>query len=206
MLKRKEKALAAEFKEQAEEIKARQTEQLERIAEEAFAQWLRSYEDHERVTTETGRVKATDSGIVIPLPDKETVVREGQSGNPALLAQAMKALADARAIWGLGSAEEDLGGGNRRGAEGLRGVRPGGAYLSFVACVRLGGQRWEISRRGTICEHGLCTDQAEHHLRAFSGGGRLFLCEGCLNELREGGLIDPSHERKPPLLPLRQRV
>jgi hypothetical protein len=102
MLKRKEKALAAEFREEAEEIKARQTEQLALIAEEALRAWERSQQDAETVTTTQGRYKIDKAtGAAVPLPPEERRTVTGQSGNPALLAQAMKALADARAIWGL---------------------------------------------------------------------------------------------------------
>lgn len=100
-----EKRLHAEFAGQAEEIKARQTEQLQEVYREAVDQWRRSCEDAEKTTVISGRVKAGEFGV-IDLPDLETVSREGQSGNPALLAQAMKALADIRQIWGLNAAEK----------------------------------------------------------------------------------------------------
>jgi hypothetical protein len=102
MLKRKEKALAAEFREEAEEIKARQTEQLALIAEQALAAWERSQQDAISETTKSGLFTVNKTtGEVIACPEQVSVTRAGQSGNPALLAQAMKALADARAIWGL---------------------------------------------------------------------------------------------------------
>lgn len=100
ILRRVESRLAEEFREHAEEVKARQAAILERIAAEALRQWERSCQDAVRVTVETGRAKATEMGL-IHLPDKEVTTTEGQSGNPALLAQAREALADIRAIWGM---------------------------------------------------------------------------------------------------------
>lgn len=101
LLKKTETELAAEFLGEAAEIKARQTAQLEAVYEEAMDQWRRSCEDAERNQVVSGRVKATDMGLTIDLPDLVTKTTEGQSGNPALLEKAMKALADIRAIWGL---------------------------------------------------------------------------------------------------------
>ena len=101
LLLKTEKRLHAEFVAQAEEIKARQTAQLEQIYLEAFEQWRRSCEDAEQVTTVTGRAKATNDGCVIDLPDQETRTVKGQSGNPALLEKAMQALENIRSIWGL---------------------------------------------------------------------------------------------------------
>ncbi|HEY9015913.1 MAG TPA: hypothetical protein VIM84_12720 [Gemmatimonadales bacterium] len=103
-LRRIEKQLAAEFKEQAEEIKARQTAVLERVADEALQQWQRSCQDSERVSVVQGRhrvVGADENAKVLPLPDQVTVITEGQSGNPALLEKAMAAMAAVRQIWGL---------------------------------------------------------------------------------------------------------
>jgi predicted transcriptional regulator len=91
--------LADAFIDEAREIKALQTEQLFEVYRTAMEQWIRSCQDGEKRTVTTGRVKATEHGYV-DLPDQETLTVEGQSGNPALLTQAMKALADMRAIWG----------------------------------------------------------------------------------------------------------
>lgn len=100
MLKRIESKLALEFKERAAEIKAQQTAVHERIAQEALLQWERSCQDAERISTVTGRARATELGV-IELPDQETRTVEGQSGNPALLEKAMAAYAVIRTIWGL---------------------------------------------------------------------------------------------------------
>lgn len=101
ILKKIEAKLHAEFVDEAAEIKARQTAQLEHVYTEALYQWLRSCEDLERTTVVSGRAGVSAVMGVIDLPNLETTMKEGQSGNPALLAQAMKALADIRAIWGL---------------------------------------------------------------------------------------------------------
>lgn len=74
LLQKKEKELHAEFVQQAEEIKARQTERLDHL--------------YDRLTTQF-----------------EESCRDG-SGNPALLAQALKALGDQRAIWGVEAAKK----------------------------------------------------------------------------------------------------
>ena len=105
-LKRIEQKLAEEFRAEAEEIKARQTEQHERIYREAMEQWRRSCGDAEleRVTTkEVSLVNEDDEGAV-PVPGVEvrtTNERKAQSGNPALLEKAMAALSAVRGIWGL---------------------------------------------------------------------------------------------------------
>ncbi|HEV8178334.1 MAG TPA: hypothetical protein VGP44_11695 [Gemmatimonadales bacterium] len=100
MLDRVERDLAVKFEAEALPIKARQTAQLQEIANEAFAAWERSKEDGEKETVITGRIKWTDEGGAIPLPDQVTRSVEGQSGNPALLEKAINALAEIRKIWG----------------------------------------------------------------------------------------------------------
>ena len=89
-LQRIERRLAGEFRERAEEIKARQTTQLEHIAAEALQQWRRSCEDAEKQRT-------------VEKGNEVTVIteRKGQSGNPALLEKALQALGEIRKIWGL---------------------------------------------------------------------------------------------------------
>lgn len=100
MLAKLERKFHDELIEQAAEVKARQTAQLEALYESLVEQWERSCRDAERVTTVSGLAKATEHGYV-DLPDRETRVVEGQSGNPALIAQALAAQAAIRAIWGL---------------------------------------------------------------------------------------------------------
>lgn len=113
-----EKGLAKEFVSTAEQIKARQTAQLEEIAASALRQFDRSCEDAEKRKTVSKRVSnkpaseeeddardfcadtppdLDNSGYVI----EETLEVQGQSGNPALLAQVRGAYADIRSIWGL---------------------------------------------------------------------------------------------------------
>lgn len=114
-LDRVEKRLAEQFKNQAEVIKARQTERLEHIYSEAMEQWERSCQDAELTRTVTKTLaKATsdyDAENDEPLEKviiEETVTteRKGQSGNPALLQQAKEALADQREIWSLNAAKK----------------------------------------------------------------------------------------------------
>src|SRR5437763_327693 len=76
--------LAQEFVEDARAYKVQQTQVLEAMAVAAWEQWQRSCEDAERETVVTGRVKWTEEGQAIPLPDQVTRMVEGQCGNPAL--------------------------------------------------------------------------------------------------------------------------
>lgn len=107
MLDRVERRLAEQLKNESLPIKARQTAQLQEIAAEAFAAWERSKLDAELERTVSEEVNLADEataemGFVIPgVKVKTTQERKGQTGDPALLDKAMKALADIRAIWGL---------------------------------------------------------------------------------------------------------
>lgn len=110
MLFRIEKRLAAEFREHAEEMKARQTAVLEQVMDEALEQWRRSTEDAVTEVTVKGKVTGKSGKGKDDAPKDESraqVTRtvEGQTGNPALLAQARGALADIRSIWGLDSSK-----------------------------------------------------------------------------------------------------
>lgn len=90
--------------------KARQTHQLEWIAEQASVAWERSTRDAETVKTV---IEPRDDGAGDGDEDgdgaegiAEATIREertvkGQAGDPALLNQARGALADIRKIWGL---------------------------------------------------------------------------------------------------------
>lgn len=101
MLGRVESRLAVEFREQAEQIKARQTAILETVADEVLQQWRRSCEDGVTVARVEGRTHTTKDGDIMQLPDQVTTTIEGQSGNPGLIAQARGTFADIRGIWGL---------------------------------------------------------------------------------------------------------
>lgn len=103
MLSRVEKKLAAEFKDQAEEIKARHTALLETLADEVLTQWRRSCEDGVTEVTVKGKVtggKGKSGADGDQSKAQITTTREAQSGNPALIAQARGTLSDIRAIWG----------------------------------------------------------------------------------------------------------
>lgn len=126
-LARTERRLAQQFAAEALEAKARQTAQLEALYESLMDEWERSCEAAEKVTVTTGRTQAAE-GALIALPDVVTTVRSTQTGNPALIARAMDALASIRAIWGLESpARSELSG-------------PGGTPIPVVReiCVELG--------------------------------------------------------------------
>jgi len=106
MLSRIEKKLAEQFKEQAAEIKARQTAILEVVTDEALTQWRRSCEDAVTEVTVKGKVtgkggKAQGSGDKDESRAQVTRTVVGQSGNASLLAQARGAMSDVRTIWGL---------------------------------------------------------------------------------------------------------
>lgn len=110
MLDRVERRLAEELAQAALPIKSRQTAQLEHIASEAYEAWERSKEPAELervVTAETsvvGGALGDDGPVEVTLPAVETRTTnesKGQTGDPAHLNTAMKALADIREIWGL---------------------------------------------------------------------------------------------------------
>lgn len=104
MLARIEKKLAAEFRDQAEEIKARQTALLETLADEVLTQWRRSCEEAFTEVTVKGKTtggKGKSGAENDQSKAQITTTREAQSGNPALIAQARGTLADIRDIWGL---------------------------------------------------------------------------------------------------------
>jgi predicted transcriptional regulator len=109
ILKRKEAQLAQEFRDHAEAIKARQAEALWHIYRRAMEEFERSCLDAQKSQVVTGRAKATEFGV-IALPDLETTTVEGQAGNPALLAAAMKALSEFRAIWCPDTAKQEVSG------------------------------------------------------------------------------------------------
>lgn len=121
MLQRTEKRLAAQFKDQAEEIKARHTEQLEYIANQALAQWHRSCEDGVTEVTVKGKTTGTKGKGEAGDQSKAQVTRTvvGQSGNPALLEKALKAMSDIRAIWGAEAPRK------------VEGSGPGGGPIEF---------------------------------------------------------------------------
>jgi predicted DNA-binding protein YlxM (UPF0122 family) len=87
---RVEKRLHAQFSKRTEQVKSRQTAQLEHLIHDVLDEWRRSKLDAETV-------KTTDGGGE---PKTERTVK-GQTGNPALLAQARGAMEDIRKIWGV---------------------------------------------------------------------------------------------------------
>lgn len=123
MLDRVEKRLLESVNADVLQVKLRQTQQLERLLSEAVSEWERSKLPVEVERTVTKATELTGQEVAplwpetgedeeptgapkpqVTLPAVEvTTTREvrGQTGNPALLAQARGALADIRAIWGL---------------------------------------------------------------------------------------------------------
>jgi predicted transcriptional regulator len=109
-LRRIETRLAKEFAAEAYRIKARQAAALWEIYRRSLEEFERSCQDAERCQVVSGRVKATELGLIMALPDLETTTTEGQTGNPALLAAAMKALSEIRAIWCPDTAKQEVSG------------------------------------------------------------------------------------------------
>lgn len=96
ILKRVEARVLADLKADVEATKARQTAQLERVAEEAFSAWEHSCTLAETVKT----VTQTESGESEPaVRDEKTTQSHKCDAN--LLNQARGALEDIRKIWGL---------------------------------------------------------------------------------------------------------
>jgi DNA-binding CsgD family transcriptional regulator len=107
ILRRVEKRVLAELSASVAELKARQTAQLEYVYREAIAAWERSLRNAKSVETTTEPAKSDDPAVGVdggskagPTTTRTKRTVKGQSGNPALLAQALAALADIRAIWG----------------------------------------------------------------------------------------------------------
>lgn len=100
-LQRVEKRLYEEFSTSAHVLKARQTEQLDHIAAEALLAWEQSKLDAESTEVTEEETEIGDEGNKFPATNRKTKkVTKGQTGNPALLAQAIAALAAQRSIWG----------------------------------------------------------------------------------------------------------
>lgn len=91
MLSRVEKREAVQFSERVEQIKARQTAQLEALASDAFMEWERS-----KLPAENERTTVSATGSV-----ETTSERRGRIGDAQLLNQARGAMSDIRTIWGL---------------------------------------------------------------------------------------------------------
>lgn len=100
MLKRAEKRFLKGFSERIEAEKARQTARLEFILEEAVQAWRRSKQDAETIKTVEEQVEIEGRVMEAQETKRERTVK-GQSGNPALLSEAQKALAGIRGIWGI---------------------------------------------------------------------------------------------------------
>lgn len=119
ILKRQAAKLATAFADQAANIRATQTAQLEHLAAEAAAAWERSKlnAESERTVTEEIQFKTDeeqfgDGGELVRrkkifVPAVKVVVTktsEGQAGDPRFISEARGALSDIRKIWGLEAA------------------------------------------------------------------------------------------------------
>lgn len=109
------KAIEAEWKKEAtgeiETVKAQLRARYETIYGEAFSAWLKSLEDAETTIQEMiegEAAKLDKEGNPIPGSNrlKASTRKEGQSGNPALLAQAQAALKAIREMFGVDAAEK----------------------------------------------------------------------------------------------------
>ncbi|MFN3652632.1 MAG: helix-turn-helix domain-containing protein [Armatimonadota bacterium] len=117
MLQRINTRLAKEFEKTAAQIKAEQTAQLDYVYEQALEQWDRSCQPAECVRIVKKRIEREerdsdeDEELEPEEPGDEYLVEyvretRGQSGNPALLAQALAAKAAVRQIWGLNAVKK----------------------------------------------------------------------------------------------------
>src|SRR5437763_3438870 len=101
MLRQMNERLAAEFREQLEALRVEQSEQHMAIAEQALAAWQRSLQATVTTTVTGGRATVSREGDLVPLPDQVVQQRREQTGNAALLGNALKALSAISDIWGL---------------------------------------------------------------------------------------------------------
>jgi hypothetical protein len=131
LLKRVERRVFDQLNEEVTEAKGRQTSQLEYLASEAIDAWERSKLDAESVeeTEEQTTIKAPGSAGGKELPAavlKTKRVRKGQTGDPRHLDNAMKALTDIRAIWGIEAPKKSdvMSGGQRFPFTVIEVVRP----------------------------------------------------------------------------------
>ena len=105
------KTLKAEWRKQRNGLVEEFEAKYRLMYKEAYAAWLRSKEDAETTTQEAiegDAVKLDREGN--PIPGKQRLKvstrREGQSGNPALLAQAQAALKAIREMFGVDAAQK----------------------------------------------------------------------------------------------------
>jgi hypothetical protein len=130
-LRRVERRALEQLSECVLEVKARQTFQLENIANEAMDAWERSKLDAEatETTEEETVLEGAGGGQEIPATNRKTKrSRKGQTGDPRHLDNVMKALAEIRTIWGVEAPKRaDLtSGGKSVPIQIIEVVRPGG--------------------------------------------------------------------------------
>lgn len=92
---------AKSLADQVDAVKGAQIAALEHLADEAMQAWERSKLDAETTTTKTVSLKGPGEDAVAMPAEETTLKRQGQTGNPAHLAEVRGALADIRKILGL---------------------------------------------------------------------------------------------------------
>ncbi len=96
-----EARLGKEFQEAAFGVKVAQTERLEAMASELWADYRASKGEVQQVTVTSGRAELGPDGGLVPLPDQRVVQTKWQAGDAALAGKALDAMAAVRKLWGL---------------------------------------------------------------------------------------------------------
>ncbi len=118
MLLRVEARALQQMKEQVEGVKARQTDALLLIYDEAMMAWERSKTANKSITKRIDTRAAKEEGGATGSEQVTTHI-EDQDGDPRFLDQARAALADIRKIWGIDAPQRHRHGGDE-GAPPIR--------------------------------------------------------------------------------------
>lgn len=92
--------------ENSEALRAQEVARTYEIEREAWEQWYRSTEDAVKETIKSVPYAGNGNGDVVDAKTEKTVVREGQSGNPALLDKILKAMERRARLLGLDAPEK----------------------------------------------------------------------------------------------------
>jgi hypothetical protein len=167
-INRTRELLREELVDQELAMRVEQTEALTVVANEAMEAWRASQEDVVSVEVEVGRaivVPRRDGTLeAVPIPDRTTTRRTGQTGNPAHLQRAMEAHSRIAALWGLDAPRRTdvTTAGRPVGAVGYVIVPPVGADLSD----------WEGAMNRSWGPGGEIEESSNgHHLTALESGG-----------------------------------
>ena len=101
-----QRRLEEQFLDRAQEQRLQQVAILEHQAMRAFQAFENSCQPEESRLVTENRVSITRDGDVIPLPDLVQRKTKHQSGNPALMAVGLQALADIRKLMGYNAPDE----------------------------------------------------------------------------------------------------